>query len=143
MGGQQNRRNNSNENPSHAPQSSLYPAQRSAPANTRNTYPGHRAAGATTQSLNSAPTNNNPASRIVQTQFSHSAPPGTQHETTNRSQVAGTNTVVRGAPTESGSQAQGQTTSTEAATRPGAYQVTRSTTGVRNATCRPVSCVDC
>ncbi|KAL7581784.1 hypothetical protein ACA910_022316 [Epithemia clementina (nom. ined.)] len=140
MGGQQSRRTSSNENPSLASQASPYPAQRSAVVpNARNTYPGHRA-GATAQSLNSAPINNNnpPAARLPTAgQFAHSAPASTtttttqQTAATSRSQPStGTNTIVRGTPPDpSGNRAQPAATPSDVTTRPGAYQVTRTTTG--------------
>ena len=131
MGGQQSRRNNSSENSSLQSQTSSYPAQRAAAANARNTYPGNRT-GATAQSLNSAPSNSNSTSRRPTGQFSHSAPPSTTtHQDGSRSQPGtGSNTVVRGAPTDAGGRTQTTSSATDATTRPGAYQVTRTTTGV-------------
>jgi len=73
--------------------------------------------------MNTAPHMNNPAAAAPNRPFAQSAPPAGAPAAPNN------NTIVRGAPAAAGSRAPPPATPTEGTTRPGAYQVTRTTSG--------------
>ena len=126
MGGRSGNNQNSSSSNSASNSSSTYPAQRAqTAANQRYTYPGHR--GMQTQSLN--PPASNPAAAASR-QYASSAPPGQSPNPAISMTSSTSTTVVRGAPTQPGARAPPPAVPTETTTRPGAYQVTRTTSGV-------------